>query len=323
MPDRPTLVRLTTTGSLHLERYTLKGSSMSSIPTFNPNHNPGRAQSWTVREEAARLANQGMSGLAGIMLRDGFSKLPADAILVLEGAKTTLAEVCAEVLAGLDTRKGDKGAVSKVINGTDIATIRLRFNTIQDLSTSTYVVDGRRRLIAALLAFGCGRDGMLDEIQTAKYKGESEDVDAFRSNYSRELAQKLDPWAKVEAGERTLADKPTTTEAELLSVLGVKRGDGQLIHRAATAIRRHKLAIDRSKRCPGKEEWKTILEAGNSIEAAEILEKMQTSVREKTLGVDQVRNALANLPEGTRVDARKLAEAIKSRDGLDAYIASL
>lgn len=296
---------------------------MSSFPSFNIHHNPGRSATWSVREEAARLANAGMSGLAGIMLRDGFSKLPADAVLTVEGEKTTLASLCAEILAGLDSRKSDKGAVAKVINGSDIATIKLRFATIADLSTSTYVVDGRRRLIAALLAFGCGRDTIMDEIQTAKYKGTQEDVDAFRSNYSRELAQKLDPWAKVEAGERTLADKPTTTEAELLALLGVKRGDGQLIHRAATAIRRHKLAIDRSKRCPGKEEWKTILEAGNSVEAAEILEKMQTSVREKTLGVDQVRNALANLPEGTRVDARKLAEAIKSRDGLDAYIASL
>ena len=296
---------------------------MSSFPSFNIHHNPGRSATWSVREEAARLASQGMSGLAGIMLRDGFSKLPADAVLTVEGEKTTLAPLCAEILAGLDTRKSDKGAVAKVINGSDIATIKLRFATIADLSTSTYVVDGRRRLIAALLAFGCGRDTIMDEIQIAKYKGTQEDVDAFRSNYSRELAQKLDPWAKIEAGERTLADKPTTTEAELLALLGVKRGDGQLIHRAATAIRRHKLTIDRTKRCPGKEEWKTILEAGNSVEAAEILEKMQTSVRDKALGVDQVRNALTNLPEGLMVDPRKLADAMASRELLDAYIAKI
>ena len=105
--------------------------------------------------------------------------------------------------------------------------------------------------------------------------------------------------------------------------MGVKRGDGQLIHRAATAIRRHKLTIDRTKRCPGKEEWKTILEAGNSVEAAEILEKMQTSVRDKALGVDQVRNALTNLPEGLMVDPRKLADAMASRELLDAYIAKI
>lgn len=294
-----------------------------SIPSFNLNHNPGRATSWTVREEAARLANAGMSGLAGIMLRDGYSKLPADAILVTEGEKTTLAPLCAEILVGLDTRKSEKGAVAKVLNGTDVATIKLRLATIQDLSTAVYVVDGRRRMIAALLAFACGRDGMLDEILTAKYKGADESVDAFRSNYSRELAQKLDPWAKVEAGERTLADKPTTSEAELLSVLGVKRGDGQLIHRAATAIRRHKLTIDRTKRCPGKEEWKTILECATASEAQDTINSLQVTVRDKALGVDQVRNALANLPEGTRVDARALAKAIVGRNELDAYIASL
>lgn len=293
------------------------------FPTFNIDHNPGREASWTVRDEAARLANQGMSGLAGIILRDGFSKLPSDSVLVVEGEKTTLSALCAEVIAGLDTRKSDKGVVSKVINGTDIATIKLRFAAIHDETTTTYVVDGRRRVIAALLAFGCGRDTALDEVVTIKYKGTVEGEVAFHANYNRELAAKLDPWAKVEAGERVLADKPTISEIELMSLLGVKRGDGQMIHRAATAIRRHKMVIDRNKRCPGKEEWKTILDAGNSVEAAEIIEKMQTNVREKTLGVDQVRNALNNLPEGAKVDARALAKAIVGRTELDAFLATL
>ena len=32
--------------------------------TFNHNHNPGRANGWTVAAEAVRLADAGMSGLA-------------------------------------------------------------------------------------------------------------------------------------------------------------------------------------------------------------------------------------------------------------------
>lgn len=296
---------------------------MRCIYTFDPSHNPGRAAGWSVREEVKRLADQGASGLAGLILRDGFSPFPTDAIAyVPNDSHETMAALCAEIIAGLGERTNENGSVKPAF-GVQVAVIKSSLDTIADRIADGIVVDGRRRMLATILAWAVGRQDVepvgveLTEEQAAQTEA------AFRINVNRELAQRLDPWAKVEAGERVLAEKPSTSETDLMSALGVKRGDGQLIHRAASAIRKHKLTPDRSKRCPGKEEWKTILDQERADVAAAELAKLQSQTRDKALGVDQVAKALSVLPEGTTGDLRKLGEALASREALDAYLKAL
>lgn len=293
---------------------------MRHFPAFDPTtNNPGRDSGWTLAAEVKRLADAGANGLAGIILRDGYSRLPADAVVTEPSEVNHLPDLCAAIIVALDARKGEKGAVQKVLNGSTVEFIRTRFDSLcQESSSVGNVVDGRRRTLAALLAYGCGRD--LD-VATVDAPAGVHDV-AFRTNYSRQLAQQVNPWAKVEAGERTLSDKPSMTEAEIMSALGVKRGDGQLIYRAASAINKHGLTPDRSLRCPGKEEWKGILDAETSTEAKALLAKVQTSVRAKSVGIDVVAEALSKLPEGTLLDARKLAKALDNREAFDAFLAT-
>lgn len=292
--------------------------------TFDTSHNPGRSSAWTVQAEAVRLANAGMSGLAGIMLRDGFSPIPADAVAyVRNDDKVTLAALCAEIVAGLDTRKSESGTVAPILNGTSLDLFKRRLADIADRKASGIVVDGRRRCIAAVMAYGCGREDM-DVIGTELTTEQAAVAEfAIRTVLNRELAQRVDPWAKVEAGERLMQDRPSITEAEVLSVLSVKRGDGQLIHRAAGAIRKHGLTPDRAGRCPGKEEWKAIADEKTAAGAAALLTKYQTETRSKALGLDVVKAALSVLPEGTVGDLRTLATAMESREAFDAYLLTL
>lgn len=289
--------------------------------TFDTTINPGRSALWNVREEAARLADQGMNGLAGLILRDGYSILPAAAVLYVKNAdKVTMAALCAEIIAGLDTRRSDKGAIKPIINGTTLELFKRRLADISDHRAAGIVLDGRRRTIASIVAYGCGRDDV-------EMQGVEASVDVvvqasgIKPNVLHEAANKLDPWAKIEAGEGMMALSPTLTEAEILAQTGVKRGDGQLIHRAASAIRKHGLTPDRAGRCPSKEEWKAILDCATGDEARAMLATLQTGTRAKALGLDVVIKALSVLPEGKVLDARKLAEACKSRETLDAFLA--
>ena len=207
--------------------------------------------------------------------------------------------------------------------------MRLKLVTIRDVPPSCEVdelVEYDQVSPADFLserADGCGRDDI--EMQGSELTPEQA-MDgglAFKANYSRELAQRLDPWAKVEAGERTLSDKPTMSEAEIMGALGVKRGDGQLIHRSATAVRKHNLTPDRAGRCPNKEEWKQISDELTSEGAKALLASIQTTTRAKALGLDVVVTALSVMPEGTMLDARALAVACQDRKALDAYLATL
>lgn len=293
--------------------------------TFDPSTvNPGRSQAWTVRDEAVALANAGTSGLAGIILRDGFSTLPGAAVLyVRNDDKHTLAALCAEIVAGLETRKSESGTVAQIINGTSLDLFKRRLADIADRKGAGVIVDGRRRTLASIIAYGCGREDV--DMQGSELTPEQA-MDAemsFKSNYIVELAKRLDPWAKVEAGSRLLATRPSISEAETMAALGVKRGDGQLIHRAATAISKHRLTPDRSGRCPSKEEWKAIGDEATAAGAAALLHKYQTETRAKALGLDVVKAALGVLPEGTMLDARALAVAMESRETFDTYIVSI
>ncbi len=291
--------------------------SKSSFPAFDPTlANPGRDSAWNVAEEVVRLADAGSNGLAGVILRDGYSPLSADRVSVVPADQDQLPALCAAILAALDSRKGDKGGVLKVINGSTVDFIRTRFDSLlQESHSVATVVDGRRRTLASLIAYGCGRDL---EVPTVEADAVAEV--AFRENYNRSLAQSLSPWAKVEAGERTIAEKPSITEAELMTALGVKRGDGQLIFRAASAIGKHGLTPNRKLRCPGKEEWKAILDSEKRADAKAMLDKVQTSVRAKSIGIDVVTEALSKLPEGTILDARELSTAMADREAFDAYL---
>lgn len=290
--------------------------------TFDVASNPGRSASWSVQAEAVRLADAGTNGLAGIILRDGYSPIPTSAVLYVRNEdKATMASLCAEIIAGLSTRTSEAGTVAPVINGTPLDLFRRRLADLAERKASGIVVDGRRRCIASIIAYGCGREDLdMIGIELTTEQATMQEV-AYRTNVERDLAARLDPWSKVEAGERVLADKPTTNETEMMSVLGAKRGDGQLIHRSASAIRKHGLTPNRKGRCPSKEEWKAILDEMTSEGAKALLARYQTDTRAKALGVDQVAKALSVLPEGTILDARALSVAMSSREALDAFLA--
>lgn len=290
---------------------------MPRIFTFNPDHNPGRSQAWSVRAEAIRLADQGASGLAGIILRDGFSPLPACAVAFTKNTdKVDLSALCAEILAGLASRTTESGSVKPILNGTPLELFRRRLADLATIRAAGIVVDGRRRTIATIMAYGVG----LDAADMNGVEVEEGAEMAMRANIAQELAQRLDPWAKVEAGERVIAAAPSITEVEVLRLLGVKRGDGQLIHRAATAIRKHGLTPDRSGKCPSKEEWKQICDELTREGAVALLAKYQTEVRAKALGVDMVIKALEAMPEDATGNLRALAVALADRATLDAYL---
>lgn len=292
-----------------------------NLYTFDPSHNPGRSAAWTVRGEAIALANAGASGLAGIILRDGFSDAPACAVPYVKNTeRVTLAALCAEILVGLATRTTESGAVKPILNGTPIELFRRRMADLENVTAAGIVTDGRRRCIASIMAYGVGLDGIEMKGTLDKRTGTES---AFRDNIAQELAQRLDPWAKVEAGERTLTVSPLMSEADMMKALGVKRCDGQLIHRAATAIRKHGLVCDRTKRCPGKEEWATILAELTREGADSLLRKAQTEVRAKALGSDQIIKALETLPESLTLNPRELAKACGSADALTAYLVKL
>jgi hypothetical protein len=296
--------------------------------TFDPTHNPGRSSGWSVRVEAVRLADAGANGLAGLILRDGFSQMPAASVAYEANTDgMTLAPLCAEILAGLATRTSESGTVKPILNGTPLALFQRRLDDIAKLKGAGVVIDGRRRTVASIIAYGCGKDAV--EMQGVKLDNPDAEA-AFIINGLVAQAAKLDPWAKVEAGVRVLSGSPSMSEAELMKVLQVKRGDAQLIHRGASAMIMHGLRPDVSKRCPSKEEWTNLLPdpkgeraTPTAAEAASTLVGLQTDTRAKALGVDQISKALSMLQEGTLLDARQLANACKDRKAFDAFLASI
>jgi hypothetical protein len=145
--------------------------------------------------------------------------------------------------------------------------------------------------------------------------------DALAGNLLDSYRSALGPWQKVLATVDIIKARPSITEAELMAVTGAKRGDAQLMHRAASAIIRHRLTVDASQRCPGKEEWTGIRDAADSSIAADMLAKAVASVRPKAIGVDVWQRALSNLPEGSTLDARKVAEAMAT--GTEEALAAL
>ena len=296
---------------------------MSRFYTFDATlSNPGRSAAWTVQGEAVRLADQGANGLAGSILRDGFAILPSCAVLYERNeVKLTLADLCAMIVEGLASRKNDKGIVPMILNGTPLDVFKNRLATIADRKASGLVLDGRRRAIASIMAYGCGCEDI--EMQGIEATPEqATHARGIKPNILAALASKVDPWGKVEAAELMLAQSPTCKESEIMGETGVLRGDAQLMHRAASAIRKHGLVPDRSGRCLGKEEWKAVLECATAGEAHAMLSSLQTSVRAKVMGWDVIKGALAVMPEGTMIDARTLA-GCEDRKALDTYLASI
>lgn len=288
--------------------------------TFDPTiRNPGRSAAWTVRAEAIRQAQSG--SLAHTILRDGYGILPVHAVSYVrcdDGA--SLAPLCAEIVAGLESRKNEAGTVAPILNGTPIALFLRRMEDLKDMKPAGQIVDGCCRTVASIVAYGCGKDDV--EMHGVKLTSEqaARVLVSLETNIALAYAQKLDPWAKIEGAEHMLAVTPTTTEAELLAATGCKRGDGQLMHRAATAIRKHGLSPDRAGRCPGKEEWKEIMEEKTAAGAQALLLKYQTDTRAKALGIDMVQKALGALPESVMLSGRMLGSALASRETLDDYL---
>jgi hypothetical protein len=291
--------------------------------TFNPNlPNPGRSSTWTVRQEAVSLANAGMSGLAGLMLRDGFSILPTAAILYTRNDdKITMAELAAEVTAGLDTRRAESGTVKPIINGTTIELFKRRLADIADRKAAGIALDGRRRCIAAIIAVGCGRED-IDCQGIEATTEQAAEAAGIIPNGLHDMASRLDAWAKVQAATDALRANRLLSESELMALAKVKRGDGQLMHRAASAIVMHDLTPDYTARCPGKEEWASLLPdtkgkrpTPTASEAAAMLAAMQTSTREKAVSIQSVAKALQTVNEKATGNLREFGTILATGDG--------
>jgi hypothetical protein len=307
-----------------------------NLPTF-AGANPGRSVAWTIPACAARLADAGPNGLAGWILRDGFRDDPQCLLTVATNTnKETFADLCAAILEGLDTRRTEEGAVRAVClrPGMDgkgrgpsaqVSAIRTALASMAD-DVADYIIpshgDGRERTVATILAhaydIATGGAGIAQVHVHVKASGKA--GDALRSNTLRDLANKLDPWAKVDGTVAILSEHPTMQESELMRVVGFKRGDAQLAHRGAVTILRHRLIVDRSKRCPSKEEWKEILDADTCTGAQAKLDAYQGDARVKRLGIDVALGALAGMPETATVNCRELATALASGDTLDALL---
>lgn len=308
-------------------------SNIHTIPALDDS-NAGRP-GWTIATEAAALADAGSNGLAGVILAHGFS--PAKPVSVSRNAEgATLATLASEVLRGLDTRKAKDGTVRAVILATDAEgkPVKVDLDRIRQAIASLdpqdirpdYAIpaggDGRRRTVAYFLAsvyaIALGRTiGPMATVECATDKGS----DALAGNLLDSYRSALGPWQKVLATVDIIRARPSITEAELMAITGAKRGDGQLMHRAASAIIRHRLTVDPAQRCPGKEEWLTVRDAPTGEEAAAILARVIASTRPKAIGVDVWQRALANVPEGSTLDARKVAEAMAT--GTEEAMAAL
>jgi hypothetical protein len=304
-----------------------------NLPTFTGS-NPGRSLNWTVQACAVRLADAGPNGLAGWILARGFSPLPQCLLTVSPNTdKETFAALCAAILEGLDTRRTEEGAVRAVclrpgLDGkgrgpsAQVSALRTALASMAD-DVADYIIpswgDGRERTIATILAhaydLATGGAGIA-RVHVAVL----ESGNALEQNVMRDLANKLDPWAKVDGTMGILAERPTMQESELMRIVGFKRGDAQLAHRGAVAILRHRLIVDRTKRCPSKEEWKEIVDADTCTGAQAKLDAYQGDARVKRLGIDVAIGALAGMPETATVHCRELATALASGDTLDALL---
>lgn len=308
-------------------------SFLASVPALDDS-NPGR-DGWTIADEVEALADAGSNGLAGAILAHGFAPgKPATVASNVNGI--TLAPLAAGILAGLDARKAKDGSVRKLSLATDkdgkavsvdIDSIRAILADIDPQEVAPeYAIpaggDGRRRTVAyalaALYAAALSREvGPMATLPVATDKG----VDALAGNLLDAYRSALGPWQKVAGAVNLMRERPTVGESEIMAITGAKRGDGQLMHRAASAIIRHRLAVDMTRRCPGKEEWPAIRDAATAEEAAALLSKAYDAVRPKAVGIDVWQRALANVPEGATLDARAVAKAMEA--GTEEALAAL
>ena len=310
-----------------------------NLPTFN-GVNYGRNRGWTIASCAVRLADAGPNGLAGWILRDGFRPDPQCLLTVAPNTDgDTFATLCAEILTGLDSRRTDEGAVRTVcfragLDGkgrgpsVQVSAIAAVLNAMaQDVAD--YVIpahgDGRERTIATILAHAYDVAGGGEGIPVVHVHVQPTGAasGALTANILREMATRLDPWAKIQGSVALLRERPTMQESELMRIVGFKRGDGQLAYRGAAAILRHRLQPDESKRCPSKEEWKEVLDCVTSEQAVARLEELQNTAREKKLGIDSLIKGLEKLPETATLAPRDLQRACESPAALDAYIAKV
>lgn len=311
--------------------------SIRTIPALT-NHNPGRP-GWTIEAEAASLADAGASGLAGSILRSGFS--PAEPVAVADNIdRVSLAGLFAAILAGLDSRKNKDGTSKLLILATDPEGKAVKVDldkvrtTIAGLDPQDvrpdYAIpaggDGRRRTVAYALAMvyamATARTiGPMHVVACATDKGS----DALAGNLRKAYSRALGPWQKVIAAVEVLRERPTMTESDLMQATEAKRGDAQLMHRAASAIIRHRLTVDPAGRCPGKEEWIGIRDMADSDAAQDALAKAIASTRPKSVGVDAWQRALANLPSDVSIPARALATAMEvgTEEALAALVSPL
>ena len=97
-----------------------------------------------------------------------------------------------------------------------------------------------------------------------------------------------------------------------MAQIGCKRGDAQLMHRGASAIVKHGLPTDMSKRCLDKEEWVKVRDCTDRESALALLDKMQSEKRAKAVGVNTWSAGLGMIPEDAIIRPRKLAAAMEA-----------
>lgn len=307
--------------------------TIHTIPALR-DENAGRP-GWTIADEALALAKAGSNGLAGIILAHGFS--PAKPVSVASNTdRTSLAILAAAVLAGLANHKSKAGEPLPLVLAHDaegkpvkVAQDAVR-SVIADMEPQDIVPanaipaggDGRRRTVAYFLALVYASAlkrhiGPMHCVQAGSDKGS----DALAGNLLDSYRSALGPWQKVLATVDVIKSRPGLSEAEVQAVCGAKRGDAQLMHRAAVAIIKHGLVVDTAGRCPGKEEWPVIRDCATAEEAQDKLAAIVAAVRPKAVGIDVWARALGMLPEGTAIDGRALATAMET--GTEEAMAAL
>lgn len=307
--------------------------SIHSIPALTDS-NAGRP-GWSIAQEVTAQAKLGTASLAALILAHGFS--PAKPVSVASnGDKLSLATLATEVLRGLDAHKSKAGEPLALIlaNDAEGKPVKVTLDALRAVIVDAdpqdivpdYTIpaggDGRRRTVGYFLAWAyaqaCKRTvGPMAVVQA----GSDKPSDALAGNLMDSYRSALGPWQKVLAAVEVVKARPSITEAEIQATCAAKRGDAQLMHRAAVSIIKHGLTVDTAGRCPGKEEWPAIRDCATAEEAQAKLAQVVASVRPKAVGVDKWASALGMLPEGTTLDGRALAVAMEA--GTEEALAAL
>jgi hypothetical protein len=303
----------------------------ASVPALT-GHNPTR-EGWTIAGAVATIANAGPSGLAGLIIAHGYD--PSRPIRSCENIGChSMATMASAILAGLDSRKTDKGETKPLVLATDeegkgiaIPVDAIR-KLLSEAEPENYVPatmipahgGGNNRtaayVLACLYVAALRRDPAdIGPMASVDVGADGDLAAGLSDNMLDSFRLALTPWQKVQASLAILRETPSlafgkNAESRFIAKVGCKRGDGQTMHAGAVAILKHSLAVDMDKRALSAAEWREVRDLPTATEAAALVIKYQTETRAKAVGSPVWAEALGKLPESAVINPRTLAEAM-------------